>query len=203
MVGGAVVVDEERHVLRHLADVEIAAEEIHSGAVGVRAAPEGGADEFLAVGQRGFLGLGDVEWPDAGVGAEGVEKTIGAGGGVGDGDAAAGGLAAVAFEFEVEPHHELSGGGVEDHLGAFDDAAALDVVAGLFDDGEGDAAVGPVVEIGGRVNVDADLGGVAVLLVLAEPEVDAFVEEDAATVDVEVIALIVGPGLIGKKTRAR
>ena len=136
--------------------------------------------------------------PDAGVGALGIEEAVGAFGAVGNGDAVAGGIVASSFEFEMEPHAELLGGGVVDDLGSFEDAAALDVGTAVVADAEGHAAVVPVEEVLGGIAGDADEGiGGPVGLVLAEPVVGVAVVEHTAAVGVDVLPAVIGPEFAG------
>ena len=99
----------------------------------------------------------------------------------------------------MEPHDEFAGGGAEEDFGTFEDTVFLEI--GFFiGDGEGDAAVGPVEEVGGGIDVDADLGFVSggpFGFVFAEPVVGVVVEEDSAAVGVDGDGVVVGPEVAG------
>ena len=200
MVGFAVIIDEDRHVAGHLAALEIAVEK---GGL-VHAFGEPASAEALRFGrtlERAFFGR-EVFGPFAGIDTAGTQEGVGALGTIRHGNATVGGGISFAFEFKVEPHHELPGLCVKDDFGAFKDAAFGDIGLRIIGDPQGDAFILPVDEIVliGRVTVDADLGvvaGIAGHFVFAEPPNFAAITEEATAVGVDVVAIVVLPEFSG------
>jgi hypothetical protein len=191
MIGLAVVIEEKRHVARHLALGEIAAADEISGKRQGIGWPAGkvifGQFGFLPVIQGPALVRGKVIGPDAGVGAQGAEVAKRSGGPVGHGHAAAGAVVALAFDLKVKPHDKLASPRVEQNFGPLQDAAGGDLAGRVGRDRQGNALILPVIKVLGRIGVNADLGGIARFpggLVFPVPIENALVPEDAAAVGV-------------------
>ena len=199
VVRGAVVVHEEGLVAGHLAALEVAGHDVQA----IRRVGQLSARELVLRGGRHLhLLLGaDATGPRARVGPEAAPVDVGSRHPVRHRHPAPRALVAGALALEVEPHDELPGLPVVDHLGALDDAAHREVVVRVvLHHGQDDALVLPVVEVPRRVAVDAHLGrvaGLALDLVLPEPVVAALEVEDPAPVRVDVDAAVVGPQLAG------
>ncbi len=111
-------------------------------------------------------------------------------------------VVAVPFQLVMRPHDEGVGALVEEHLGALKDATLFDRVARLGADGENNALVLPVVEVGGGVTTDADLrviAGIALDFEFAVPVVNSVVKEKSAAVGIDVNAARIEPLFAGLK----
>ena len=147
-------------------------------------------------GLRRFVFRSDVDRPDALVEAAGTDVGVGTLRRVAHGQRGAGGPVTLLLKFEMKPHHELPGLLVVDDLGPFEAAAFRDFARGIVRHAERDSPILPIIQVGGRIDVDAHLGRVADFtgnLVFAKPVIDALVKEDAATVGIDGNALVVGP----------
>ncbi|MGD0260090.1 MAG: hypothetical protein ABSD29_09740 [Verrucomicrobiota bacterium] len=102
----------------------------------------------------------------------------------------------------MKPHNELPRAGVEDDLGAFEDAASRDLTGWIRGDSQGDAFVLPSVKISGGIDMNADLGRISELtrdLVFTEPVKQPVAREHAAAVRIDVLSLVIEPQLNGPK----
>ena len=124
-----IVIDEKIHVARHLSAFLVEAEKRFFRVIRRQSAVEadfGNGCGFF-VRKRLLQVIRHIRRPGSGIGAEAAKVLIWACDLVGNRDAAAGGTVALAFKFEVEPHHELAGLSVEDDFRAFENAAFDDV----------------------------------------------------------------------------
>ena len=107
------------------------------------------------------------------------------------------------LEFQVEPHHVLSGLFVVNHFGAFQDAALGDGVGMVpLHHLQGDSFVLPVIEVFGGIAVNPYLGIVSCVplhLVFPVPVIGSLVVQDAAAVGVDVRAVVVRPDFSGSE----
>ena len=94
----------------------------------------------------------------------------------------------------MEPHAELLCQRIKDNLRTLQDAATLDVGTPFVAHAQSHPAIAPVEEVGGCITGDThQCVGSMVRLVFAIPIEGVAILQDAATMSVDVRAVIVGP----------
>ena len=119
---------------------------------------------------------------------------------VADSDTAFGSRIAGALRFEMEPHHVLPRLLIENHLRTLQDTAFYDRARLVVRDRQGDSLVFPVIQVFGRVAMDADQGYISPFtfrFVLAEPIISVALLQHAAAMSIDVHAVVVRPDFTG------
>ncbi len=196
MVCLAVVVDEKRHIARHLSACEVADKE------SVVLQILGPSLELHVDGGLGLVAR--IDRPDARIHASRAQKLVRPRDVVAHRHAALRRAVTLVLKLQMEPHHELARLLVINDLGTLQNTPLLDGAARPFGrHSQSDALVAPIVKVLRRIAVYAHIGAVAASafgLMLAEPPVTPFVKDDAAAVGVYGHAVFVRPHFGGFKT---